>query len=99
MNFQINLVEMKKKIEIEDGLLYTINKNLQEYTQDLNYIKNNYTFMSYDYDTKSIKNNYTILTLNYLIFKYNESHKYIMYHDSDNQTNLNKLLEKIFNHI
>lgn len=43
MSFQINIPEMKKKTEIEDRLLFTINKDFQECINDSNYIKNNFT--------------------------------------------------------
>jgi hypothetical protein len=41
-NFNINLIEMKKKIEIENNLLTIINSNLKECFSDLQYIKENY---------------------------------------------------------
>ena len=41
-NFNINLVEMKKKIDIENNLLIQINSNLKECFTDLQYIKKNY---------------------------------------------------------
>lgn len=41
--FQINIEEMKKKTEIEDKLLFSINNNLQECIGNLNYIKKNFS--------------------------------------------------------
>jgi hypothetical protein len=41
--FQINIEEMKKKTEIEDKLLFNINKNLQEYVGNLEYVRKNFT--------------------------------------------------------
>jgi len=42
MNYQINIPEMKRKTEIEDRLLFEINKNFQEYLNDIDYVKNNF---------------------------------------------------------
>lgn len=41
--FQINIEEMIKKTEIEDKLLFDINKNLQEYVGNLEYVRKNFT--------------------------------------------------------
>lgn len=43
MNYQINIPEMKKKTEIEERLLFEINKNFQEHLADIEFIKNNFT--------------------------------------------------------
>lgn len=45
-NFNINLVEMKKKIDIENNLLTLINTNLKECFNDIQYIKKNYNMVS-----------------------------------------------------
>lgn len=42
MNYQINILEMKRKTEIEDRLLFEINKKFQENLSDIEYIKNNF---------------------------------------------------------
>lgn len=42
MNYQINILEMKRKTEIEDKLLFDINKNFQEHLTDIEYIKTNF---------------------------------------------------------
>jgi hypothetical protein len=42
MNYQINIPEMKRKTEIEDRLLFEINKKFQENLNDIEYIKNNF---------------------------------------------------------
>ena len=42
MNYQINIPEIKKKTEIEDRLLFEINKNFQEHLSDIEFIKNNF---------------------------------------------------------
>ena len=42
MNYQINIPEMKRKTEIEDRLLFEINKNFQEHLTDIEFISNNF---------------------------------------------------------
>ena len=42
MNYQINIPEMKRKTEIEDRLLFEINKNFQEHLADIEFISNNF---------------------------------------------------------
>jgi len=42
MNYNINLMEMKKKTEIENNLLDKINSDLKECNDDLQYIEKNY---------------------------------------------------------
>ena len=42
MNYQINIEEMKRKTEIEDRLLFEVNKNFQENLADIEFIKKNY---------------------------------------------------------
>lgn len=42
MNYQINIPEMKRKTEIEDRLLFEINKNFQEHLDDIEFISNNF---------------------------------------------------------
>lgn len=46
--FQININEMKKKTEIEEKLLFDINKNLQEYVGNLEYVRKNFTQIESD---------------------------------------------------
>lgn len=49
--FQINIEEMKKKTEIEDRLLFDINKNLQEYVGNLEYVRNNFTQIESEFNS------------------------------------------------
>lgn len=51
MNFQINLPEIKKKIEIEDKLLFNINKKFIDYINELDYIKNNFDMIDININT------------------------------------------------
>lgn len=49
--FQINIEEMKKKTEIEDRLLFDINKNLQEWVGNLEYVRNNFTQIESEFNS------------------------------------------------
>lgn len=51
-NFQINIPEMKRKTEIEEKLLFDINKNFQEYLNDIDYIKKNFVKKNVKFETK-----------------------------------------------
>lgn len=42
INYQINIEEMKRKTEIEDRLLFDINKNFQTYLNEIEYVKKNF---------------------------------------------------------
>lgn len=61
--FNINIVEMKKKTEIEDKLLFDINKNLQEWVGNFEYIKNNYVQIESEFNTND---NVNIVNINEL---------------------------------
>ena len=65
--FQINIVEMKKKTEIEDRLLFDINKNLQEYVGNLEYVRKNFTQIESEFN---IPNTNDILELETKLFEY-----------------------------
>ncbi len=56
MNYQINIPEMKKKTEIEDKLLFEINKNFQEYISDIEYVKNTFTQTNFNFESNKYFN-------------------------------------------
>lgn len=64
--FQINIEEMKKKTEIEDRLLFDINKNLQEWVGNLEYVRKNFTQIESDFNT----NTNNIIELETKLFEY-----------------------------
>lgn len=70
MNFQINVHEMKKKTEIENKLLFDINKKLIEYKNDIKIIYENYTIdcdgLDYDINTDTSGNKFQNINFNYL---------------------------------
>jgi hypothetical protein len=55
MNYQINIPLIKKKTEIEDKLLLEIKNNFEEYINDFEYIKNNFTQIDYNQDLDTNK--------------------------------------------
>lgn len=54
--FQINIEEMKKKTEIEDRLLFDINKNLQEHVGNLEYVRKNFAQIESEFNVPNISN-------------------------------------------
>lgn len=68
--FNINIVEMKKKTEIEDRLLFDINKNLQEYIGNFEYVKKNYAQIESEFNTDDIKNIININELETKLLEY-----------------------------
>jgi len=65
--FQINIEEMKKKTEIEDKLLCDINKNLQEYVGNLEYVRKNFTQIESEFNTHNIED---MIELETKLFEY-----------------------------
>lgn len=55
--FQININEMKKKTEIEERLLFNINKNLQEYVGNLEYARKNFIQIESEFNTNDSDTN------------------------------------------
>lgn len=53
--FNINIEEMKKKTEIENMLLFTLNKTFQEYIADIKYAKNNFEKIDSDFGISDLK--------------------------------------------
>lgn len=64
MGFEINMEEMKKKTEIEDKLLFNINSKFQEYTNEIQYIKNNYSQIENNFNIKKYISSNLILSNN-----------------------------------
>ena len=87
-SIQINIEDMKKKIEIEDKLLFDINNNLQEYISNFKYIRNNFTQIESEFNTLLNINNIDIITeLETKLFEYPNTIYSIFQHFYSNRKN------------
>ena len=65
--FQINIEEMKKKTEIEDRLLFDIDKNLQEYVGNFEYVRKNFTQIESEFNSPNTSD---MIELEVKLFEY-----------------------------